>query len=98
MPLVRCAYDACGNLFQLGSRPRRFCCEACRRAYQNEMRREARAEERAAREAGRPMLDPWERNDLEDAETLWANALIDAIPPGAEQLRPRPPLDGEAVA
>ena len=98
MPLVRCAYDCCGNLFELGPRPRRFCCEACRRAYQNEVRRAARAEARAAREAGRPMTDPWERNDLEDAETLWANALIDALPPGAEALSPRGEADRGAVA
>ena len=97
MPLVPCAYDACGKMFRLGSRPRRFCCEACRRAYQNELRREQRAEERAAREAGRPMTDPWEKNDLEDAETLWANALIDALPIGAVPAL-RPEGKGHAVA
>lgn len=97
MTLVRCAYDACGNVFEKRFR-RRFCSEACRRAYQNDMRKEARAEERAAREAGRPMADPWERNDLEDAEALWANALVDALPPGAEDLYSRLGSHSDVVA
>lgn len=97
MTLVRCAYDACGSVFEKRFR-RRFCCEACRRAYQNEVRKEARAEERAAREAGRPMADPWERNDLENAEILWANALVDAIPPGAEDLCSRQGSSSDIVA
>ena len=85
MPLVICAYEHCGRMFERGPRPRRFCCEACRRSYQNEVRREARAEARAVREAGQPMTDPWTRCDVDDwtAEEIWKNALLDPLPAGS---------------
>ena len=59
-----------------------YCCERCRRHYQDERRKEERAERRDARQAGKPMADPWERCDLDDwtAAEIWANALLDAKP------------------
>ena len=84
METRRCAYEPCGRLFETENLRRRFCSEACRRAAQNDARRAARAEEREAREASRAMTDPWERCDLDDwtAEDIWANALLDPLPPG----------------
>ena len=90
--LRRCAYRACGRMFETANVRRLFCCERCRRAGQNEARRSARAEAREARENARPMADPWERlpADEWEAEELWANALLDALPAGLTDAAPLP--------
>ena len=82
--LRRCAYGECGRVFETANVRRLFCCERCRRAGQNAARRSARAEAREARENVRPMEDPWARlpADEWEAEEVWANALLDALPVG----------------
>lgn len=82
--LRRCANAECGREFETRNLRRVFCCERCRRTGQNASRRSARAEARQARERTRPMADPWAQlpADEWEAETVWANALLDAVPAG----------------
>ena len=82
--LRRCANAECGREFETRNLRRVFCCERCRRTGQNASRRSARAEARQARERTRPMADPWAQlpADEWEVETVWANALLDAVPAG----------------
>lgn len=82
----QCAYEGCGRWFETENVRRLFCSERCRRSGQNAARREARAEAREARSSAQPMADPWAFRDPDDwtAEEVWANALLDALPPGVE--------------
>ena len=86
--LKKCAFEECGNWFESTNARRLFCSERCRRLGQNAVRRALRAELRDAREHLRPMEDPWARGpaDASEAEDVWANALLDALPVGAESL------------
>lgn len=86
--LKKCAFEECGNWFESTNARRLFCSERCRRLGQNATRRALRAELRDAREHLRPMEDPWARGpaDASEAEDVWANALLDALPVGAESL------------
>ena len=86
--LKKCAFEECGNWFESTNARRLFCSERCRRQGQNATRRALRAELRDAREHLRPMEDPWARGpaDASEAEDVWANALLDALPVGAESL------------
>ena len=64
----------CGTEFLTRNPRRLYCCERCRRDWQNERRAHERAERR---ELGRPVFDdPWERDDWE----IMGNALLDAAP------------------
>lgn len=68
-----CLY--CGKIFETTSSCRRYCSVRCRRDYQNARRKDERAELRDAKEAGKPMVDPWEAHYLPGEVT--ANALFD---------------------
>ena len=82
--LRTCANEACGRVFETRNLRRVFCCEKCRRAGQNAVRRLARAEAREARERALPMADPWALRPADEweADAVWANALLDALPAG----------------
>lgn len=77
-----CQY--CGLEYWSHNRRRLYCSERCRRSYQNDRRRDERAERaeesEAWHEAAPWQQDPWERNDLEDWEEIFENALLDPPP------------------
>lgn len=86
MSLRICAYKPCGRPFEARRSTKRFCSDECRRAYQNMDRKERKRIAREAKEAAqRPMIDPWTRNDLEEPETLWGNALVDPLSIGGHE-------------
>ena len=71
----------CGQTFLSKNQRRIYCSTRCRRGAQNERRADERAEEREARLASAdPWEDPWARNDLDNWEEIFGNALLDAAP------------------
>jgi hypothetical protein len=74
----------CGLEYWSHNRRRLYCSERCRRSYQNDRRKDERAERaeesEAWHEAAPWQQDPWERNDLENWEDIFTNALLDPPP------------------
>ena len=68
-----CRY--CGTIFETTNIKKQYCSDTCRRHYQDARRKDERAELRAAKEAEKPMVDPWEAHYLPGEVT--ANALFD---------------------
>lgn len=68
----------CGAEITFGLASRKFCCDRCRRKYQDRRRLEERREKRVIQ------LDPWGRCDVDEwtAEEILANALLDPLPAG----------------
>ena len=68
----------CGAEISFGLASRKFCCDRCRRKYQDRRRLEERREKRVI------PLDPWGRCDVDDwtVEEILANALLDPLPVG----------------
>lgn len=68
----------CGAEITFGLASRKFCCDRCRRKYQDRRRLEERREKRII------PLDPWSRCDVDDwtVEEILANALLDPLPAG----------------
>jgi len=69
----------CGKEYEATNRRQLYCSEYCRRQYQNETRKAQRAElaDCIKYEAKPWDYDPWERNDLDNLENIFANALTD---------------------
>ena len=70
-----CQY--CGKQFKTANIRRLYCCEKCRRDYQNERRMYERAERSEVLAASHWKYDPWEVNDLDNIEQVFSNALKD---------------------
>ena len=76
---VKC--QRCGREFSTLNIRRLYCSPYCRRQFQNEERKAARAELRQAEAEQKAFTpwsnDPWAVNDLDNLESIYANALND---------------------
>ena len=61
---------------------RRFCCDRCRRKYQDDRRKEERAMRRLLKSGG--LYDPWDKCDLDELteEEIMALGMHDPLPAG----------------
>ena len=86
MPSLKiCRY--CGERFTAKSCARLYCCDRCRRAFQDRARKIRRAEGRGERHRlHKPLPDPWLRQGLENLSEEETAVLggLDPYPAGVE--------------